>query len=84
MKNELYFIPHCENDDCDLGRAFFKCPQCQKLNSNYDLWWKQEDLYKSDGIIIYCDFCYTPLLASYSNDIYNDFIFSIEILKTKL
>lgn len=37
---ELFFVPHCYQDGCDLGYVEFKCPYCEELCEDYEeLWW---------------------------------------------
>ena len=43
-KTEAYFIPHCDNPTCDLGAFQYTCPYCNKTISDYEIWWKQDDL----------------------------------------
>lgn len=48
MDNEVYFIQHCENESCDIGRCAYTCPHCDESDDNYEIWWDQDDI--MDGI----------------------------------
>jgi hypothetical protein len=33
-KLEAYFIQHCDNESCDLGRCAYTCPHCNDKDDN--------------------------------------------------
>ncbi len=64
-ENEIQYINHCDDCNCDLGSAEFNCPSCEKLNINYDeLWWNRDFI---TIIKIKCEFCKIELTAFYEN-----------------
>lgn len=52
-----YFFPHCEEENCILGRFEFKCPCCGEIAVDYDVWWKEDDIYSGNSETFNCDEC---------------------------
>lgn len=56
-KTEATFIPHCDNENCDLGIFQYTCPKCNKTVSDYDVWWKQDDILIGNPETFNCEEC---------------------------
>lgn len=63
------FIRHCDNESCDLGAFQYTCPNCNKVTSDYEIWWKQDDImYNELNVIFDCSSCKASLTAYWSDD----------------
>lgn len=60
-KTEAYFIPHCDNGTCDLGRFQYTCPHCTNTVNDYVIWWKEDDILIGNPLTFKCEKCGTPL-----------------------
>ena len=67
MKTEAYFIQHCDDEYCDLGRFQYECPLCHKIISDYDVWWKQWDVYDGKDVFFKCEDCGNTLTVYYED-----------------
>lgn len=56
-KTKAYFIPHCEDETCDLGVFQYTCPHCNETISNYKLWFKQDDIWSGISEKFNCKKC---------------------------
>ena len=66
MKTQAYFIPHCDNNtDCDLGAFWYTCPHCGKRMDDYEIWWKEDDIWKGKEYAFQCEECKTELIVGY-------------------
>jgi len=57
METEAYFISHCDNESCDLGAFQCKCPSCNLTTVDYDIWWKDFDIYLGEVVSFTCEKC---------------------------
>lgn len=67
-KTEAYFIPHCDNETCDLGVFQYTCPQCNKTVSDYDVWWKQDDILIGNPETFNCEECSESLTVAWDSE----------------
>lgn len=63
---KAYFIQHCDHEDCDLGSFETTCPNCNKNIIDYDIWWKQDEIWSGSIIELNCSECKTLLSLSYN------------------
>lgn len=56
-KSEGYFVGHCDDEYCDLGSFEYTCPCCEKYNTNYEIWWEEDNIYSGINYIFNCDNC---------------------------
>ena len=54
---KVLFVPHCDDFSCDLGSVEYQCPKCNKFNIDFDLWWKEGELYDGKKFTIICESC---------------------------
>lgn len=78
MKEIANFIPHCDNDHCDLGSFQYKCPKCGCNNVDFDMWWKIDELHHGSVIDLNCEFCKEALISYY--DEVTDFCYYVQIM----
>lgn len=71
---DVEFIPHCDNETCDLGQAQFACSECNTNSWDYgDLWWCNDSMSIIDSIgICECEWCNTKY-AFQKTEEYNKF-----------
>ncbi len=70
-KTEAYFIPHCDNENCDLGEFYYTCPSCNRSSIDNGMWWKQYDIREGNQEIFKCDKCDELLMVELAkNDEY--------------
>ena len=50
-KTEAYFMSHCDNETCDLGVFQYTCTHCSKVVNDYEVWWKQDDIWGIQRIL---------------------------------
>lgn len=67
---EIEFVSHCEDKDCTLGYAAYKCPSCNKTSHDYgELWWNHDSPKVTDNFCkSYCDMCGTDYLMTKTKD----------------
>lgn len=68
MKTEAYFIGHCDEPGCDLGSFDYTCPSCNKDSSDYDVWWKEDEIYKGTPELFKCQKCLVELKVTYDQE----------------
>lgn len=76
MKEIANFIPHCDDDHCNLGSFQYICPACKKKNIDYDIWFKIDDIHHGLILDILCEHCFDKL-SVYYDDI-NDFCYYVD------
>ena len=70
-KTEGYFINHCEDENgapCGLGSFNYECPECGKWSDDYDIWYKDDDLYKGEKIEFKCEKCKVDLITFFDTE----------------
>lgn len=70
MKTEAYFIPHCDDFSCDLGAFQYTCPNCNKTSSDYEVWWKQDDIWNETSHKFNCNECNQQLIVKWDKEEY--------------
>jgi hypothetical protein len=61
--DDVWFIPHCDGEGCNLGKVEYTCPVCLKTGHDYgDLWWDHEDIYFGRQIPFECEHCKAALV----------------------
>ena len=68
MRTEGNFIPHCDYNDCDLGTFQYTCPNCNKENNDYDVWWKQDDILTKIVDDFNCEKCNVSLSVEWDKE----------------
>lgn len=58
---DALFISHCDDDNCTLGSFEYECPNCDKIQNDYEIWWKQDDLYDGKIERFTCESCQSIL-----------------------
>ena len=74
---EAYFIPHCDDWSCDLGSFQYECPCCGNVHNDYNIWWKQNNLYSGETIYFNCKTCNKELKVSYNSEEFEFYIYSV-------
>ena len=67
-KKEAYFIQHCDNETCDLGAFQYTCPHCNETVSDYEVWWKQDDILTGTPEIFKCEKCSESLTVEWDSE----------------
>lgn len=67
-KTEAYFIQHCDNETCDLGAFQYTCPHCNETVSDYDVWWKQDDILIGTPEVFKCEKCGESLTVEWNGE----------------
>ena len=62
MSKEVYFVQHCDDENCTLGTLEFGCPICNKNNVNYDNFYDDDKLYRGEIIELRCEHCKENLI----------------------
>lgn len=62
---EGYFISHCEDGECDLGRFHYTCPNCNNHCDDYEIWWYDLEIYMGEIFKFKCDDCKCNLTVKY-------------------
>ena len=65
---EAYFIGHCDFEGCDLGTFEYKCPKCLKCVCDYEIWWKQDEIYEGKKISFKCPECGEELMVEWDKE----------------
>jgi len=76
-KTEAYFIDHCEDENgtpCGLGRFNYECPECGKWGDDYDVWYKDMELYKGEKVGFKCENCGVDLMTSWDGEEYQYYV----------
>ena len=64
MKRTIaYFIEHCDHEHCDLGTFTYTCPHCGKTIDDYEIWWKDDEIYYGKPCVFECEKCKTSLIV---------------------
>ena len=69
-KTESYFIPHCDNEYCDLGSFQYICPHCNESTIDYDVWWEEEKIWKGNPHSFKCEKCGKLLIVEWKKYAY--------------
>ena len=69
-KTEATFIPHCDTETCDLGTFQYTCTHCNKTVSDYDVWWKQDDILIGNPETFNCEECRESLTVEWGSEEY--------------
>lgn len=75
MKTEAYFIPHCDNETCDLGVFQYTCAHCKETISDYVVWWKQDDILCGIAHNFKCEKCDKELIVEFDKEEYEYFVY---------
>lgn len=54
----IIWVPHCEDENCDLGAAHYTCFVCLQDQIDYDLWWK---MWETTYYTFHCPNCQAKL-----------------------
>lgn len=68
-----YFIPHCDNDNCDLGSLGYRCTHCNLEGNEYEVWWLQNDIFQGLTQIFECEHC-KKKLKIYFDETENEYL----------
>lgn len=63
---EAYFIDHCEGG-CGLGRFQYECPRCSAVEDDFEIWFKEDDIYNGETVLFKCENCNCDLLVRRNN-----------------
>ena len=77
---EAYFIDHCDYELCDLGSFDYECPECGKHISDYDIWWKNDDIYLGEIVKFQCENCNEKLVVYWNKENY-DYLVTKDVAK---
>lgn len=66
METEGVFICHCDDPPCELGVFEYSCPACKKNQTDFDVWWKQDEIWDGLHYEFKCESCGRPLVVSYN------------------
>ena len=67
---EAYFIEHCDFEGCDLGTFEYQCPKCLRYMRDYEIWWKQEEIYEGNKFSFKCPECGEELIVEWDKENY--------------
>ena len=67
-KGEAYFIEHCDLPNCDLGTFEYVCPECGRHVVDYEVWWKEDDIWKGEIVPFKCLMCGKELFVEWDKD----------------
>lgn len=65
---EAYFIEHCYDELCTLGSFDYKCTECDKYLSDYDIWWKDDSIYMGEIVKFQCEICKEKLMVYWDKE----------------
>lgn len=65
---EAYFINHCDLPECDLGTFEYKCPECKKYVIDYEIWWKQDEIWDGKKLNFKCPECGEELIVEWNTE----------------
>jgi len=65
---EAYFIGHCDEVDCSLGTFEYKCPVCFEFNTDYVLWWEEDEIWKGKVVTFNCPDCGEELVIEWEQE----------------
>jgi len=71
MSTEGYFIDHCEDENgvpCGLGSFNYECPECGKWGNDYDVWYKDLELYRGAEVEFKCEHCKAELVVVFDEE----------------
>ena len=74
MRTQAYFIEHCNFENCDLGTFTYTCPHCKKSMDDYEIWWKEDEIWKGQPFNFICPYCETALMVSHDREEYGYFV----------
>lgn len=59
VREPILFVPHCDDDECDLGSVQFQCLFCNAWVIDFDLWWKRDVIKNNTGrpLRLICNRC---------------------------
>jgi len=63
MRTQGYFIPHCDFENCDLGAFTYTCPRCRRSMDDYEIWWKEDEIWIGQPFNFTCPSCQTDLIV---------------------
>jgi hypothetical protein len=76
-RTEAYYISHCDEYNCDMGKFEYTCPACGRLDHNYDTLWSEHDSILEGEIVDFlCEYCKVPLKIYYDKE---EFEYIVEI-----
>lgn len=71
MSNSVYFIQHCDDENCSLGTVEYECPQCNKLNVEYDNFYEEYNIGNHNPtytVKTSCEHCHIELIMYNDNN----------------
>jgi len=83
-ENTRIFIPHCDFDGCDLGTFTYTCPKCGKIIDDYEIWWKDDEIYRGQPCVFECEHCKASLMVSYDFENFGYFVEEFGNINTPL
>jgi hypothetical protein len=55
---EAWLVPHCEDENCGLGRLVYTCPACARQGDDYgEPWTDQDKVYAGKAVPFACEHC---------------------------
>jgi len=84
MRTQGYFIPHCDFEYCDLGAFTYICPRCRRSMDDYEIWWKEDEIWKGQPFNFTCPSCQTDLMVSHDCEEYGYFVEEFGNINTPL
>lgn len=69
-KTEAYFMQHCDAETCDLGVFQYTCPHCNETVNDYEVWWKQDDIWSGKPETFDCEKCSKSLTVEWIKNKY--------------
>lgn len=67
---EAYFFEHCDEPGCDLGTFEYVCPECKGFTIDYEVWWKEDDIWKGEVVKFKCEKCGAELTVEWDKENY--------------
>lgn len=68
MKTEAHFVSHCDHESCDLGSFEYTCPKCNSIIIDYEVWWKQDEIYYGNIHEFNCEECKMKLNVEWDKE----------------
>ena len=68
MRTQAYFYEHCDSKYCDLGTFTYTCPKCDRRLDDYEIWWKDDEIYGGQPSIFECEHCKSSLIVEYDKE----------------
>ena len=73
-RTEAYFYPHCDYEYCDLGTFTYTCPKCDRRLDDYEIWWKDDEIYMGQPYIFECEYCKASLIVEHNPEEHGYFV----------